>query len=105
MQGVFTRHCSYSQRQCKPILTLYTKNPCPLCDEALEKLQPWLDQVILEKIDITSPENKKFWKAYCHDIPVFHLNGKFLMKHHAQIDVFKAGLNEYYIKEKDDPSV
>lgn len=28
-----------------PELVLYKKDPCPLCDEALEKLSPYLDQV------------------------------------------------------------
>ncbi|XP_059179372.1 glutaredoxin-like protein C5orf63 homolog [Physella acuta] len=90
-----------STNRARPVLTLYTKDPCPLCDEALEALGPaLLNQVVLQKVDITAPGNEQFWKAYRYDIPVFHLDGKFLMKHKANIDVFNEGLKKYY-SQKD----
>uniref|UniRef100_A0A2C9KZW3 Glutaredoxin-like protein n=1 Tax=Biomphalaria glabrata TaxID=6526 RepID=A0A2C9KZW3_BIOGL len=58
------------------------------------------NKVILEKIDITAPENRRYWKSYRYDIPVFHLNGKFIMKHRANIDVFNNELKEYYLQVK-----
>ncbi|GFO13554.1 glutaredoxin-like protein [Plakobranchus ocellatus] len=79
-----------------PVLTLYTKDPCPLCDEALESLGPLLDQVTLEKVDITAPGNELLWKSYRYDIPVFHFNGKYLMKHRADLEIFKKALSEYF---------
>ncbi|KAK0048531.1 glutaredoxin-like protein isoform X1 [Biomphalaria pfeifferi] len=96
----YQNYTTYFKKPSKPTLTLYTKNPCPLCDEALEKLKPFLDQVVLEKIDITAPENRRYWKSYRYDIPVFHLNGKFIMKHRANIDVFNNELKEYYLQVK-----
>ncbi|GFR80564.1 glutaredoxin-like protein [Elysia marginata] len=79
-----------------PILTLFTKDPCPLCDEALETLHPFLDQVTLKKVDITALGNEMLWKKYRYDIPVFHFNGKYLMKHKADVDLFRTVLQEYF---------
>ncbi|XP_029475198.1 glutaredoxin-like protein C5orf63 homolog isoform X4 [Rhinatrema bivittatum] len=45
-----------------PILTLFTK-------------------FVLQEVDITLPENAIWFDRYKHDIPVFHLNGQFLMMH------------------------
>ena len=39
-----TRHLC-SQRKSLPVLTLYTKDPCPLCDDAMEELQPYKHKV------------------------------------------------------------
>ncbi|XP_075068359.1 glutaredoxin-like protein C5orf63 homolog [Mixophyes fleayi] len=76
---------SYMARKERPVLTLFTKNPCPLCDEAKEVLAPYMDRFILEQVDITLPENTAWYERYKHDIPVFHLNGQFLMMHRVNI--------------------
>lgn len=36
----------------KPVLTLYTKKVCPLCDEAKHELQDLLPLVELQTVDI-----------------------------------------------------
>ncbi|XP_077147539.1 glutaredoxin-like protein C5orf63 homolog isoform X3 [Ranitomeya variabilis] len=83
----------------KPVLTLFTKNPCPLCDEAKEVLLPFMDRFVLEQVDITLPENTAWYDRYKHDIPVFHLNGQFLMMHRVNI----KKLERYLCKlEQDD---
>uniref|UniRef100_A0AAV2JCZ6 Glutaredoxin-like protein n=1 Tax=Knipowitschia caucasica TaxID=637954 RepID=A0AAV2JCZ6_KNICA len=64
-----------------PVLTLFTKDPCPLCDEAKELLQPFTHRIVFETVDITKPENKRFWVQYRYHIPVFHLNGTEIMRH------------------------
>ncbi|KAL1773361.1 glutaredoxin C5orf63-like [Sigmodon hispidus] len=64
-----------------PVLTLFTKDPCPLCDEAKEVLKPYEHRFILQEVDITLPENSTWYERYKFDIPVFHLNGQFLMMH------------------------
>nr|XP_042119832.1 glutaredoxin-like protein C5orf63 homolog isoform X3 [Peromyscus maniculatus bairdii] len=40
-----------------------------------------LAQFILQEVDITLPENSTWYERYRFDIPVFHLNGQFLMMH------------------------
>ncbi|XP_077147530.1 glutaredoxin-like protein C5orf63 homolog isoform X2 [Ranitomeya variabilis] len=64
----------------KPVLTLFTK-------------------FVLEQVDITLPENTAWYDRYKHDIPVFHLNGQFLMMHRVNI----KKLERYLCKlEQDD---
>lgn len=38
-------------------------------------------QFVLQQVDISLPENRQWWDKYKWDIPVFHLNGRFVMKH------------------------
>uniref|UniRef100_A0A4W6FBW9 Glutaredoxin-like protein n=1 Tax=Lates calcarifer TaxID=8187 RepID=A0A4W6FBW9_LATCA len=68
-----------------PTLTLFTKDPCPLCDEAKEVLEPLKHRFVLQQVDISLPENKVWWDRYKWDIPVFHLNGQFVMKHRVDV--------------------
>ncbi|XP_064222349.1 glutaredoxin-like protein C5orf63 homolog isoform X2 [Aotus nancymaae] len=58
--GLFLRNCSAS-KTALPVLTLFTKDPCPLCDEAKEVLKPYKHRFILQEVNITLPENS----AWC----------------------------------------
>uniref|UniRef100_A0A6J0TD33 Glutaredoxin-like protein n=1 Tax=Pogona vitticeps TaxID=103695 RepID=A0A6J0TD33_9SAUR len=69
-----------------PVLTLFTKKPCPLCDEAKAILEPYKHKFILQEIDITLPHHSAWFEKYKYDIPVFHLNGQFLMKHRVDTE-------------------
>ncbi|XP_062271140.1 glutaredoxin-like protein C5orf63 homolog [Scomber scombrus] len=60
-------------------------DPCPLCDEAKEVLQPFRHRFVFQQVDISHPENRKWLDRYRWDIPVFHLNGQFVMKHRVDI--------------------
>ncbi|XP_053502206.1 glutaredoxin-like protein C5orf63 homolog isoform X1 [Ictalurus furcatus] len=82
---------SCSQRTL-PILTLFTKDPCPLCDEAKEMLEPYKHRFMLQEVDITLPENSVWYDRYKYDIPVFHLNGQFLMMHRVNTAVLEKRL-------------
>lgn len=66
-----------------PKITLYTKDPCPLCDQVKLKLHPYLEKNILhlELVDISQKENVKWWELYKYEIPVLFLNNEFLCKH------------------------
>ncbi|TNN87323.1 Glutaredoxin-like protein C5orf63 [Liparis tanakae] len=68
-----------------PTLTLFTKDPCPLCDEAKEELEPFKHRFALQQVDISLPENRVWFDRYRWDIPVFHLNGQFVMKHRVDV--------------------
>lgn len=81
----------FSQKKL-PILTLFTKDPCPLCDEAKEVLEPYKHRYIFQQVDITQPENKVWFDRYKYDIPVFHLNGQFLMMHRVNTTVLEGRL-------------
>ncbi|XP_044259800.1 acetyl-CoA acetyltransferase, mitochondrial isoform X1 [Tribolium madens] len=74
-----------------PKLILYTKYPCPLCDELKAKLGPYLSRVQFETVDITKKENVRWLRLYRYEIPVLFLNGEYLCKH---------SLNEKLLEEK-----
>ncbi|XP_056393281.1 glutaredoxin-like protein C5orf63 homolog [Hyla sarda] len=82
-----------------PTLMLPFMNPCPLCDEAKEELAPYMDKFVLEQVDITLPENTAWYDRYKHDIPVFHLNGQFLMMHRVNIKKLERHLQK--LEQKD----
>ena len=69
-----------------PVLTLFTKEDCQLCDEALEILAPHLHKVQLKEVDITEPGNEEWFGKYRYEIPVFYLQNKFLCKNKIDID-------------------
>ena len=78
-----------------PVLTLFTKYPCPLCDEAKEKIMSstlW-NRFVWQEVDIRLPENRKWFGMYRYEIPVFHLNGQFLMKNRVDLKVLEEKLN------------
>ncbi|KAL7847163.1 hypothetical protein SRHO_G00221430 [Serrasalmus rhombeus] len=58
----FLRRCC-SQRPL-PVLTLFTKDPCPLCDEAKEVLEPYKHRFVLQEVDISLPENSVWHDRY-----------------------------------------
>lgn len=64
-----------------PKLTLYTKDPCPLCDELKLQLEPFLKRCTLETVDITRKENLRWLRLYRYEIPVLFFNGEYLCKH------------------------
>ncbi|KAG1926013.1 glutaredoxin-like protein C5orf63 homolog isoform X2 [Pimephales promelas] len=89
--SVFRRLCTSTQR---PILLLFTKDPCPLCDEAKAALEPYAHRVQLQEVDITLPENRVWFDRYRYHIPVFHLNGQFLMMHRVNSTLLEKRLDE-----------
>lgn len=90
---LFLRNLSTS-RTVLPVLTLFTKDPCALCDEAKEVLEPYKNRFILQEVDITLPENSAWYERYKFDIPVFHLNGQFLMMHRVNISKLEKQLRK-----------
>lgn len=47
-----------------------------------------------ERVDIMLPKNKEWYDKYKYDIPVFHMDGEFLMKHRVDLERFKQKLSE-----------
>lgn len=76
--------------QRKPILTLFTKDPCPLCDELKFELAPYLDQIHLEEVFLT-PES--YWyKLYRYEIPVLFLGGRYICRNKFNVQLFERML-------------
>ncbi|KAM7375649.1 hypothetical protein PAMP_005440 [Pampus punctatissimus] len=70
------------------------QDPCPLCDEAKEVLQPLRHRFVFQQVDISRPENREWFDRYRWDIPVFHLNGQFVMKHRVDVVLLDKLLND-----------
>ncbi|CAL1688571.1 unnamed protein product [Lasius platythorax] len=78
-----------------PKLTLYTKNPCPLCDVVKNELRlRFADRYQLEEVDITAQDNERYFKLYKNDIPVLFLEGQYLCKHRLDTDLLTRRLDE-----------
>ena len=86
---------SYSQSKTLPVLTLFTKDDCQLCDEALEKLSPHLESVSLEVIDIEEEGREAEYDKFRYEIPVFFLDKKFLCKNYIDLNKFHSAMNEF----------
>lgn len=87
-------YCRHHTTTDLPIITLFTKDPCPLCDELVEELKPFEGRYRLEKIDITKKENLKYLRIFRMDIPVLHLNGQFLCMHRLNHHLLERRLDE-----------
>ncbi|XP_022655301.1 glutaredoxin-like protein C5orf63 homolog [Varroa jacobsoni] len=74
----------------KPVLTLFTKDVCPLCEKAKLEIADFLPHVEFQIVDIE--KDPELYSKYKYDIPVFHLNGKFLFKHRANKEVLGKAL-------------
>ena len=46
----------------------------------------------MERIDITAEGNEEWFDLYQYDIPVFHLNGSFLMMHKGDLQLLNNAL-------------
>ena len=74
--------------EARPVLTLFTKENCQLCDEALEQLGPYLRNVKLELIDIEEDGREADYDKFRYEIPVFFFNKKFLCKNRIDLEKF-----------------
>ena len=72
----------------RPLLTLFTKENCQLCDEALDQLRPHLGNVKLELVDIEEEGREEYYDKFRYEIPVFFFNKKFLCKNRIDLEKF-----------------
>ncbi|XP_076635905.1 acetyl-CoA acetyltransferase 1 isoform X2 [Colletes latitarsis] len=78
-----------------PTLTLYTKHPCPLCDNLKNELKTQFSgRYQLQEVDITAPGNERFLEQYKYEIPVLFLEGQFLCKHRLNSEVLERRLTD-----------
>ena len=53
----------------------------------------------MEEVDITKEGNEAWFEKYRYEIPVFHLNGSFLMKHRVNEELLEKELTKYEHKQ------
>ena len=81
-------YCPPASSDTKPVLTLFTKENCQLCDETLDQLGPDLRNVKLELIDIEEEGREADYDKFRYEIPVFFFNKKFLCKNKIDLEKF-----------------
>lgn len=77
-----------------PVVKLFTKNPCCLCDTAkflLKKIKNKED-FIYEEVDIE--KQKEYFEEFKYDIPVIFLNNKEISRHRLNESLLLNALKE-----------
>ena len=93
-----------------PIVQLYTKEGCTLCDKVSNVLKSVREQCphSLEAVDITDADKTEIYDKYKWDIPVLHMNGKYWTKHKLDVteavDALKRATNGEFQEQKGEPN-
>ncbi|CAG8488176.1 1076_t:CDS:2 [Scutellospora calospora] len=79
------------------ILTLFTSRSCSLCVDAKYAIDQVRSKIAFDLIqkDIKLSENLAWFHKYKYDIPVLHLNDKFLFKHKVKQDKLELVLKKF----------
>mmetsp|Transcript_24599 Transcript_24599/g.45914 ORF Transcript_24599/g.45914 Transcript_24599/m.45914 type:complete len:219 (-) Transcript_24599:2226-2882(-) len=80
-----------------PVVVLYTKEGCTLCDKVKDVLKSLPQNEFphsLEQVDITDQEHVGWYDKYKYDIPVLHINNKYWTKHRLDQVEAKTALTE-----------
>lgn len=79
-----------------PVVQLYTKEGCTLCDKAKDILQSVREENphSLEAIDITDPDKQEVFDMYKWDIPVLHIDGLYWTKHRLTAEEAEKALSD-----------
>ncbi|KAI8989457.1 hypothetical protein BDB01DRAFT_542934 [Pilobolus umbonatus] len=83
-------------------LTLYSSSTCSLCTTARENILRVQKKVpfSLTVLDIYEPEcPKEFHDKYIFDVPVLHMNDKFLMQHRVPEESLLEAIKLYETTE------
>jgi thiol-disulfide isomerase/thioredoxin len=81
-----------------PVVSLFTKEGCTLCDKVKDILVSVRDDNAcphsLEAVDITDADKTEWYDRYKYDIPVLHVNGKYWTKHRITAEEAVQGIKE-----------
>ena len=92
-----------------PVVTLFTKKDCSLCDDVVAVLRKYRRHYphSLEAVDITDKEHGELHGRYWMDIPVLQMDGEFWAKHRISADEVVAALvdatNGEFVARKGEP--
>ena len=84
----------YDGPEGEPVVQLFTKQGCTLCDKVTEILRSVKESNphTLEAVDITDEDKSDWYDKYKYDIPVLHIEGKYWSKHRLASEVAVEGL-------------
>mmetsp|Transcript_35187 Transcript_35187/g.38924 ORF Transcript_35187/g.38924 Transcript_35187/m.38924 type:complete len:184 (-) Transcript_35187:70-621(-) len=98
------------QKEDYPIVQLYTKEGCTLCDKVSDVLKSLREDHphSLEAVDITDEDKTEIFAKYKWDIPVLHIDGKYWTKHKLDAEEAKTALtsatNGEFEKQRGEPN-
>ncbi len=75
-----------------PVVFLYSKPNCPLCDEALEVLEQAARRTPLEIREVSILSDPELYARYRHHIPVGVLEGREIFRFRTTIDAVLAAV-------------
>ncbi len=64
-------------------VTFYTKPNCPLCEKALEQIELARQHIPFDLALVNILSDPEVYDRYKQDIPVVHLNGVEIFRHHV----------------------
>eukprot|EP00978_Attheya_sp_CCMP212_P021849 scaffold64230_cov41-Attheya_sp.AAC.3 len=84
-----------SDRDGDPVVQLFTKEGCTLCDKVKEVLIMVREEEphTLEAVDITDGDKTDWFAKYKYDIPILRINGQYWTKHRLSEETALSGLN------------
>lgn len=92
------------------LVELYSKDDCPLCDEALDVLNKVNKEIPFSlKVHKLIP-GESYFEEYKDDFPVIHINKRFAYKHRINENMLKIRLQQVQTEKsqrtlEDDPDV
>jgi thiol-disulfide isomerase/thioredoxin len=86
----------YEREQEYPVIKLFTKEGCTLCDKVKDVLLEIVNEYphSLLQVDITDHEHTEWFARYKYDIPVLHMNDIYWTKHRLSKDDAVSALLE-----------
>jgi glutaredoxin len=76
------------------LVELYSKDDCPLCDEALTVLEKVRQEMAFSLKVIKLLPGEENFEAFKEDFPVIHINKRFAFKHRVHENMLKIRLQQ-----------
>ena len=77
-----------------PVVQLYTKDECSLCDKAMIVLDSVAREIPFELIKIDITKDKELFEKFKEKIPVVYINGRISFKYYVEEEKFREKLNK-----------
>ena len=79
----------------RPVVTIYGRTGCHLCENVVNLLVPQKDQLRIEVEEILIDNNRELEDLYGQLIPVIHVDGKYFSHFRVDLEEFKTYLEKH----------
>ncbi|EGD77893.1 hypothetical protein PTSG_09527 [Salpingoeca rosetta] len=100
LQGPFKDKSKMAHKLVRPVVHLFTKRDCHLCDvvKAVMASSTIPHEVVM--VNITLPGRRAWFDKYKYDIPVLYINGQYMAKHRITKESFEETARRIMAGEK-----